>query len=164
MKESVVRCVYQEYAGVEELPAEDRALVAAARSSAAQAYAPYSRFRVGAAIRLTSGKVVTGNNQENASYPEGLCAERVALFAAGATFPADPVEAIAVAAQSDDYRIDRPVTPCGACRQAVAEYEHRHRQPIRMLMTGESGPVLVAAGIEHLLPLLFDAAQLKKPS
>jgi cytidine deaminase len=164
MKESVVRCVYREYAGPEELPAADRELVEAARRSAAGAYAPYSRFRVGAAIRLASGNVVTGSNQENASYPEGLCAERVALFAAGATFPGDPIEALAVSAQSEEYRIDRPVTPCGACRQAMAEYEHRYGQPFRILMTGESGPVLVAGDTAQLLPVQFDASLLKKPS
>jgi len=164
MKESVVRCVYREYAGPEELPAADRELVEEAQRSAANAYAPYSRFRVGAAVRLASGKVVTGNNQENASYPEGLCAERVALFAAGAAFPGEPIEAIAVAAQSDDVQIDRPVTPCGACRQAMAEYEHRYGRTFRILMSGVSGPVLEAANTAQLLPVLFDASMLKKSS
>jgi cytidine deaminase len=124
------------------------------------AYAPYSHFNVGAAVLLANGKIVKGNNQENASYPVGLCAERVAIFSAGANYPGIPVEAIAVIATSDHFHLDRPVPPCGACRQAIAEYEHRYNKKIKMIMAGETGKVLLSESIENLLPYQFNADDL----
>ena len=103
-----------------------------------------------------------GNNQENASYPLGLCAERVAVFAAAANYPGVKIKAIAIAASSKEFRINKPVTPCGACRQAIAEYEHRYKSPIRILMAGESGKVLIADSVKEFLPYQFTADDLKK--
>jgi len=148
------------YNSVEELPEADRQLVLGARKSAEDAYAPYSKFQVGAALRLDDGTVIHGNNQENASYSLGLCAERVALFAAGANHPGKKIVAMAITAFSGQFEIARPIAPCGACRQSIAEYEHRYSQPIRLILVGEKGPVLVADSIEGLLPLQFTADDL----
>ena len=109
---------------------------------------------------LENGIVMRGNNQENASYPIGLCAERVAIFAAGANYPGVKIKAVAITAQSDLFHIDKPITPCGACRQAIAEYEHRYHGPIRMIMVGETGKVLVADSISQFLPYQFTADDL----
>mgnify|MGYP003335360558 CR=1 FL=1 len=152
---------FTEFASVNELPAGDKKLIEQARKSVMSAYAPYSRFSVGAAVLLDNGVVMLGNNQENASYPIGLCAERVAVFAAAANYPGVKIKAIAITAMSKQFLIDKPITPCGACRQAIAEYEHRYQNPIRLVMTGESGNVLVADSIKHFLPHQFNGDDLK---
>jgi cytidine deaminase len=150
-----------EYESNKELNADDRNLLDAAKSTLNNAYAPYSKFHVGAAVLLENGEVITGNNQENASYPIGLCAERVAIFAAGANFPGVKIKAIAISAKSEYFEIDKPVPPCGACRQAIAEYEHRYQKPIRIIMSGESGKVMTAENIGTLLPFQFTSDDLK---
>ncbi|MFM2135398.1 MAG: cytidine deaminase [Bacteroidota bacterium] len=155
-----LKSVFTAFDKVEELNETDRDLVAAARKAAADAYAPYSEFQVGAVLRLEDGTLIHGNNQENASYSLGLCAERVALFAAGANHPGKKIVAMAITAHSPNFEINRPIAPCGACRQAIAEYEHRYRQPIRLILTGEKGEILVAESIEGLLPLQFTADDL----
>ena len=146
---------------VDELNDSERALVQAAREMTKTAYAPYSRFHVGAALELEDGTVVTGNNQENASYTLGLCAERVALFAAGSHHPGKKIKAIAISAYSGEFNIDRPIAPCGACRQVIAEYEHLHKHPIRLILSGNSGQVWIADSIKDLLPLQFTSDDLK---
>ena len=156
-----LRVAFTEYDTLEELPPEEQELIRAARKTMESAYAPYSHFHVGAALRLENGTIVTGNNQENASYPEGLCAERVALFSAGAVHDGVKITTLAIVASSKNQRIDKPVTPCGACRQVIAEYEHRYKQPIRLIMTGESGKILAADGISQMLPFLFNGDDLK---
>ena len=138
MKKTIIQSEFFEFDSVDELNEEDKKLVAEARGSAKNAYAPYSNFNVGAAALLDNGIIVKGNNQENASYPTGLCAERVAIFAAGANYPGIKIKAIAITAHSKDFLIDKPVAPCGACRQAIAEYEHRHKNSIRLILFGES--------------------------
>ncbi len=150
-----------EYASLDELPEEDKKLIEQARKSVMSAYSPYSRFSVGAAVLLENGTVMLGNNQENASYPIGLCAERVAVFAAAANYPGVKMKAIAITALSKQFLIDKPITPCGACRQAIAEYEHRYKSSIRLIMVGESGKVLVADSIKQFLPYPFDGDDLK---
>ncbi|HNP98560.1 MAG TPA: cytidine deaminase [Bacteroidia bacterium] len=160
MKEVNIRSEFVEYNDVTELPEDDQRLVVEARLSVNKAYAPYSRFQVGAAVLLENGIIMRGNNQENASYPIGLCAERVAIFAAGANYPGIKIKAVAITAQSDLFHIDKPITPCGACRQAIAEYEHRYHGPIRMIMVGETGKVLVANSIGQFLPYQFTADDL----
>ncbi len=150
-----------EFSSLDELPEEDKKLVTQAQQSVMSAYAPYSRFSVGAAVLLENGKVMLGNNQENASYPIGLCAERVAVFAAAANYPRVKMKAIAITALSKQFLIDKPITPCGACRQAIAEYEHRYQNPIRLIMVGETGKVLVADSIKHFLPYQFNGDDLK---
>lgn len=152
---------FTEYESIEDLPETDRLLVEEARKSAGQAYAPYSHFQVGAALRLENGVILRGNNQENASYPIGLCAERVAVFAAGANYPGVRILSLAITANSHRFHVNKPITPCGACRQAIAEYEHRYKQSIRLIMVGESGKVLVADSINHFLPYQFNADDLQ---
>lgn len=161
MKEIKLESSFVEYASIDELSDEDKNLVKIARESAANAYAPYSRFNVGAALILENGTILRGNNQENASYPIGLCAERVAIFASGANFPDQRIKTLAVTAFSKQFVIDKPITPCGACRQAISEYENRHKQPIKIVMVGESGKVLVSNGIKNFLPYQFNADDLK---
>ncbi|REJ81165.1 MAG: cytidine deaminase [Bacteroidetes bacterium] len=161
MKRIQITSEFTEFENVNELSPDDQKLVEEARLSANKAYAPYSRFQVGAAVALENGKILRGNNQENASYPIGLCAERVAIFAAGANFPGVKISAIAVTASSDQFHIDKPITPCGACRQAIAEYEHRYHGPIRLILVGETGKVLVSDSIRSFLPYQFTADDLQ---
>ena len=137
-----------------ELSEEDRELVEAAKQATNGSYAPYSKFLVGAAARLKDGCIVTGANQENAAYPSGLCAERTALFAAGAQHPEQPVVALAIAARKGRRFLAQPISPCGACRQVISGVEERYGVPIRILLYGTDG-VLVSDGISPLLPLSF---------
>jgi len=161
MKKFEIRSEFTEYDSIDELPADDQNLIKAARQSVNKAYAPYSNFHVGAAVLMENGTIMRGNNQENASYPIGMCAERVAIFAAGANYPEVRIKAIAVTALSPAFIIDKPITPCGACRQAIAEYEHRFHGPIRIILVGESGKVLVADSIRQFLPAQFNSDDLK---
>lgn len=137
----------------------DRALVEAAHSAALHAYAPYSRFHVGAALRTSDGRVVIGSNQENASFPAGICAERSALHAALSQWPQAVVSVMAIVVPS--IKGDRPVTPCGICRQALAEQEMRQAAPVRLLMAIVDGPVHELARAGDLLPFSFDASFLE---
>jgi cytidine deaminase len=155
---------YEEYPSLDELPASDRELMEKAAGAVVMAYAPYSRFRVGAAVRLANGKVITGSNQENAAYPSGLCAERVAMFHAQSQFPDVPIEAVAITAASEDFKKSDPVSPCGSCRQVMAEYENRHNNTIRVIMASNSSRAWAVNGIENLLPLKFMLEELKKKS
>lgn len=138
----------------EELPEEDRELIQAARAAAQNSYSPYSHFAVGAALRLDNGCIVSGSNQENAAYPSGMCAERTALFYAGARYPGHCVTTLAIAARHPKGWTSAPVPPCGACRQVMLETEQRSGRPMRLLLSG-SEQVYVIAGIRQLLPLQF---------
>ena len=159
MRSIQFQSTFTEYDSADELSTGDRELMEAARRSLAGAYAPYSGFNVGAAVRLADGKIVTGNNQENAAYPSGLCAERVAVFAAAAQHPGVAIQAIAVTASAGKVTVNHPVAPCGACRQVLAEYEQRDGN-IRLFLTGEKGPVLEVKSIADLLPLGFSKKDL----
>jgi cytidine deaminase len=150
-----------EYDSDVELESVDRNLLIQARNSTSNAYAPYSNFRVGAAVLLSNGVVVGGNNQENVAYPSGLCAERVAIYSAGALYPEASVVAVAVSCTSDKFEVNKPMSPCGACRQAMAEYEQRSGQPIRIILGAHTGPVQVIESVKSLLPLIFEAPELK---
>lgn len=150
-----------EYSSRNELPAEDAQLLQRADEAGANAYAPYSAFYVGAALRLDDGTIVTGSNQENVAYPSGLCAERVAIFSANANHPNTPVAAIAITCNSEKFEVNRPLSPCGACRQVIAETEKRYGKPIKIILSGASGPVQVVESIRELLPLSFEADELK---
>ncbi len=143
------------YNSIKDLAKKDAELLQEARKILKNAYAPYSNFQVGAALLLDNGKIVTGNNQENAAYPSGLCAERVAIFYAGAQYPDVAVKTIAIAVKSKNIVINEPLSPCGGCRQAIAEYENKFGKPIRILMSGEKGQIYIAKSIESLLPLMF---------
>jgi cytidine deaminase len=160
MRSVELTCHFKE-CDVAELSETERDLLEKARQSMQRAYAPYSNFHVGVAVLLENGAVVLGNNQENASYPLGLCAERVAVFAASANYPGIKIKTIALTASSKQMQINKPVTPCGACRQVIAEYEFRDKQPIRMIMAGEKGRVLIVESVKELLPYQFTADDLK---
>jgi cytidine deaminase len=155
MKKKTIQLNYTEYDSLSELPDKDRSLIVQAQQSAKNAYAPYSKFHVGAAISLKNGEVITGNNQENAAYPSGLCAERVAVFYASATHPDTEIEAIAITALSDDSVLKIPPFPCGACRQVLAEYEYRQKKPLRFILHAQSGKTIVMEGVDNLLPFPF---------
>ncbi|HET8736648.1 MAG TPA: cytidine deaminase [Pricia sp.] len=139
-----------------ELSKEDQALMSKAVAARKNAYAPYSGFQVGAAVLMSNGDTVIGSNQENASYPSGLCAERVAVFQAGAQYPEMPIKTIAISAASKNHRVDTPAAPCGNCRQSISEYEIRQKTPIKLLLMGETGQVFQCDSIADLLPLGFD--------
>lgn len=146
----------------QELESWQQDLLQKAEEAAKNAYAPYSLFHVGAALLLENGIIVTGNNQENVAYPSGLCAERVAIYAAGAQYPDIKIKAIGIFARSENYTVDYPISPCGACRQAVAEYESRYHQNIQLILKGEKGPIYLVNSMNDLLPLLFNETRLKK--
>ncbi|MDM8145333.1 cytidine deaminase [Bacteroides eggerthii] len=138
-----------------ELSHDDQELISAAREATKRSYAPYSKFYVGAALRLANQQIVCGSNQENAAYPSGTCAERTAIFYANAQYPEQPVEALAIAAQTNGKFLAQPISPCGSCRQVILETEHRFKKPIRILLYGTEG-VYVLEGIQSILPLQFD--------
>ncbi|MFQ3173392.1 MAG: cytidine deaminase [Flavobacterium sp.] len=121
-----------------------------------KAYAPYSKFRVGTAILLDNGKIVLGSNQENAAYPSGLCAERVAIFQAGVIYPEAKILKMAITAASDINTTTNPIPPCGACRQSIAEYETKQDTPIEIYFMGESGDIYKSESLKNLLPFMFD--------
>ena len=155
MRKKQFICPYVIYDSLDELEPQDAELVRLAHEATKSSYAPYSKFHVGAAVRMANGEIVTGNNIENAAYPSGLCAERVALFGAMAKFPGVAVEALAVVAHSESKVIDEPAAPCGACRQVMVEVEQVSKQPLRVLCQGETGPIMVFDGIESLVPFIF---------
>lgn len=162
MKKRELKIVYADFENEGELNESDRELLQKARLAADKAYAPYSNFYVGAALLLKNGKIITGNNQENVAYPSGLCAERVAIYAAGASYPDEAIETIAVTCKSKAFEVNEPLSPCGACRQAIAEYETRHNSKIRILLAGEKGIIRMVESISDLLPFMFKAEELKK--
>jgi cytidine deaminase len=144
------------YDSVTELPDDIQKLMKRAVDARESAYAPYSKFMVGAAIILDNGEVVKGSNQENASYPSGLCAERTAIYAAGANYPNQKIKAIAITATSVKHDVLEPIAPCGACRQAIAEYEQKQDEPIEIYFTGTKGKVIHVKALLDILPLAFD--------
>ena len=140
----------------EELPNEIQHLMNSAIAIRKKAYAPYSKFRVGAAILLDNGEIILGSNQENAAYPSGLCAERVAIFYAGANYPDAKILKIAISATSDVNVNKTPIPPCGSCRQSIAEYESKQESPIEMYFMGEIGAIYKSDSLKNLLPFTFD--------
>ncbi len=153
MKEIEIKSLFRVY-DMDELSQSDRELVSAAMEATKGSYAPYSKFRVGAAARLANGLVFTGANQENAAYPSGLCAERTTLFAANAQYPDQPVLALAIAARKGNRFMPTPISPCGACRQVISGVEDRFGHPVRILLYGTEG-IYECNGIDALLPLRF---------
>lgn len=152
---------YEEFTDIRELPTPDAELLEKARQVTRQAYAPYSRFFVGAMARLKNGQFTAGTNQENASYPVGICAERVLLANAATLFPDIPIDTIAISYRSDEVGSDHPISPCGMCRQALLEYETRTHQPIRLILAGQTGNIIVLKTVRHLLPLAFTPDELQ---
>ncbi|MCZ8197849.1 MAG: cytidine deaminase [Flavobacterium sp.] len=160
MKEININTTISIFNGINELSSEIQTLMNQAIETRKNAYAPYSKFRVGAAILLDNGKIVLGSNQENAAYPSGLCAERVAIFQAGAIYPNAKIVKLAITAASDTNPTLSPIPPCGACRQSIAEYEFKQDTPIEIYFMGESGEVYKSNSINNLLPLSFDKTSL----
>ena len=156
MKEVVINSIIYEYDSISELPVNEQELVSSARDAALGAYAPYSGFRVGAALLLDNGEIIIGNNQENAAYPSGICAERVALFYAGSRFPEAAVISIAITALNEEGKsTSNPVYPCGDCRQVILETEYRHGKTSRLIFAGENRMHAINS-IKTILPLYFD--------
>lgn len=152
----------EEFDNIEDLSSEDQNLLLKAWEACDTAYAPYSKFNVGAAVLLENGKIVSGNNQENAAYPSGLCAERVAMYYASAHYPGVAMKAIAVAAKSEEVKLIEPASPCGSCRQVMAEYENLYHTKMRVILGSPHTKIQVLEGINNLLPLSFYAEGLKK--
>lgn len=157
MKKVEVKTAITVYEDENELMKEDYDLLMEARAAAGRAYAIYSHFQVGAAILLTNGEVVTGNNQENSAYPSGLCAERTTAFYASSRYPNVPFLKIAITAINRKEKLTKPVTPCGACRQVLSEYEQLYKSPIQVLLAGEEGEVWKINSIAEILPLSFSS-------
>ncbi len=156
MKNHQIVIDYSIYPALENLIEEDVALMNSAIGARRNAYAPYSNFYVGAAVLLANGAIVIGSNQENASYPSGLCAERVAIFQAGALYPGVTIKAVAITATSKNYIVKQAAAPCGNCRQAMIEYEQKQKQPIKILLMGEQGEVIQFNSLLDILPLAFN--------
>lgn len=161
-EKKIVQIEYVEVEDQSALSQEDLQLLDLAKSALKNAYAPYSHFLVSAAARLANGQILTGTNQENASFPVGLCAERVLLSAISAIHPGVPIESIAITYQPQNGTSYEPISPCGVCRQALNEYEIRLKQPIRLILGGISGPAWIFDSCSHLLPFGFNGSHLNK--
>jgi cytidine deaminase len=153
---------YFELDSASELPPEERDLLNVAANSLKSAYVPYSHYQVGSAVLLENGVIVTGSNQENMAFPSGLCAERIALFSAASQYPGITIKSIAITAQSLDFPVNEPVTPCGACRQAIIEYEANQGKPIKLILGCETGKIIIVMKVGDILPLSFKEDMLKK--
>lgn len=160
MKEIEIKTTIGVFVSLNDLPTDIQSLMLQAIEIRKNAYAPYSKFRVGAAILLDNGKIVLGSNQENAAYPSGLCAERVAIFHAGAIYPNAKIIKLAITAASDTNPTITPIPPCGACRQSIVEYESKQGKPIEIYFMGEKGAIYKSNSISNLLPLSFDKSAL----
>ncbi|MFD2529211.1 MULTISPECIES: cytidine deaminase [Polaribacter] len=160
MKEIKISSSAIVYNDIEELSKDDKFLMNKAIDARKKAYAPYSKFNVGAALLLENGEIVLGNNQENAAYPSGMCAERVAIWAAGATYPGVKIIKLAISASSTITKVDKPVGPCGACRQSLSEYEIKQKQAFPLLFMGEVGEIVKTESLLSLLPFSFDSSYL----
>ncbi|QSW90765.1 MULTISPECIES: cytidine deaminase [Flavobacterium] len=156
MKEISITSSFTIYDNIDELPQDIQDLMSEAVEIRKKAYAPYSQFKVGAALLLDNGKVILGSNQENAAYPSGLCAERTAIFYAGSMYPESKILKMAITAASDTNQTKAPIPPCGSCRQSIAEYEIKQDTPIEIYFMGEIGEVYKSASLKNLLPFMFD--------
>ncbi|AMQ01792.1 Cytidine deaminase [Pedobacter cryoconitis] len=150
-----ISIAYESYDQLEELNAADQSLCIQAKEALKTSYSPYSKFKVATAVRLNDGVVVSGSNQENLAYPSGLCAERVALFTIGATYPDAIIETMAITAHTDNFKIEQPITCCGACLQVMAEFERKQNKEIEILFYCLNGKILKVKGIKSLLPFVF---------
>lgn len=160
MKEIKIETNLQVFDSLQELPENVQQLMHIAVDTREKAYAPYSNFKVGAAILLDNEEIVSGSNQENASYPSGLCAERTALYYAGAKYPDAKMVIMALTASSKNQITDKPIPPCGACRQAIAEYENKQELPIEIYFMGAEGKIIKSNSLANLLPFGFESSVL----
>ena len=161
MKQTSIHIPVQIFPDFQALEATDAHLFDAARKATGNAYAPYSKFRVGVAVRLENGQIITGSNQENASFPAGICAERVTLSAASAVYPGIAVTDLALTYINESDNSNHPISPCGICRQTLAEYEQRFGRSIRLILGGISGEIYVINRATDLLPFAFSSQELK---
>lgn len=161
MKKEDYRFSYEVYDSVADLNEQDAWLVNEAREVTAAAYAPYSNFNVGAVAKLVNGEIVAGTNQENASYPVSICAERILLGSVASLHPNVPIDTIAISYDNTRGESNHPISPCGMCRQALVEYEERVKQPIRLILSGLDGKVFIIEKANALLPLSFGSVDLK---
>lgn len=155
MKENNYQFSYQVYDSIADLEEQDAWLLREAQEVTGLAYAPYSNFHVGAVAKMTNGEIVAGSNQENASYPVGLCAERVLLASVSSLYPKVSIESIAISYESETVKSDHPIAPCGICRQSLQEYESRSKHPIRLILGGMEGKVYIIPNATLLLPFSF---------
>ncbi len=156
MKEVKIETHLKVYDSINDLPQNIQELMTFASQARLNAYAPYSKFLVGAAILLDNDEVVTGNNQENACYPSGLCAERTAIYYAGSKYPKSKMLKLAIIAGSQEGQTNRPIPPCGSCRQAILEYEIKQDSDIEIYFMGTTGKVIQSHSLSNLFPLGFD--------
>jgi len=162
MQKRTISISFDQYTSLEELNNQDQILCIEAKKAMSNSHSPYSSFRVGVAVQLESGRIVHGSNQENVAYPSGLCAERVALFMIGTTYPDDKILSMAITAQTDHFLIKEPVTSCGACLQVMAEYEKKQSHPINVMFYCLNGAIIRTSGIKSLLPFAFEETRLQK--
>lgn len=160
MKQTAYTFTYEVYDSIDELAEEDAFLLKEAQYATRKSWSPYSHFRVGVAARLINGALVTGANQENASYPAGICAERVLLSTTGALYPEEPIASMAISYEGTDIVSDHPISPCGICRQSLQEFEQRTHHPVRLILGGKTGKVFIIPAASQLLPLAFTSSEL----
>jgi cytidine deaminase len=158
MKEKQYQISYQEYKDMAALPVADQQLLMEAKRALELAYAPYSKFQVGAAARLKNGEIIIGYNQENAAYPMCLCAERATIAAAASTYPDQPIVQLAISVKSGSHEVQMPAFPCGACRQVITETESRFDTKMSLILQGETGPIWVFDSGKDILPFSFDGS------
>lgn len=161
MKNEEFSFKYQVFESIEQLNIEDAYLLTEARKITQFAYAPYSNFKVGAYAKLMNGEMVSGTNQENAAYPVGICAERAVMSVASALFPEVGIKTIAISYDNMKGKSDHPISPCGICRQSFFEFQERTENPIRIILSGQEGKVLLIENAADLLPLVFGSADMK---
>lgn len=155
MNTFTIETIFHSFEKISELPSEIQNVMNKAIEARDNAYAPYSKFQVGAAVLLHDGTIVKGSNQENAAYPSGLCAERTAVFAVGANYPKHSIKAICISASSMLKETTEPIPPCGACRQSLLEYENKQEDKIPVYFMGKSGDIMQSPSIKNLLPFIF---------
>lgn len=153
---------YEEFDSKQDLAVEDAALLNAAFDATETAFAPYSKFRVGAAARLSNGQIIIGSNQESASYPVGICAERTLLNSIGSQYPKETITAMAISYMPHGVASDHPLSPCGMCRQSLLDFELRYKAPIKLILAGKTGKVMIIASANNILPFGFTGSILGK--
>jgi cytidine deaminase len=153
---------YEEFDTKQEMQSEDLALLNAAYEAVETAFAPYSKFKVGAAARLSNGQIVMGSNQESASYPVGICAERTLLNSIGSQHPKETITAMAISYIPNGVASDHPLSPCGMCRQSLLDYEVRYKAPIKLILAGKTGKIMIIPSADYILPFGFTGSILGK--
>lgn len=162
MEEIKTTSTIQQYSSISELSAEDQQLLKDAKEAVNTSYAPYSKFHVGCALILENGVIIKGSNQENIAYPSGLCAERVAIFHAGAAYPDVPIKTMAITVKAEGYLVDKPITSCGACLQSMSEFELKFNKPMRIILQGETGNIWIADSLRTFMPFMFWVDELRR--